>query len=111
MKVANNVVVTFHYELSDAQGGKIESSREREPLSVLIGAHNIIPGVEKAMHGRATGDRFQVSVPPAEGYGEYRPEHTQRIPKKYFRDAEKLKPGMQTMLQSAEGPRMVTVAK
>jgi FKBP-type peptidyl-prolyl cis-trans isomerase SlyD len=111
MKAANNTVVTFHYELSDEQGQKIESSREREALAVLLGAHNIIPGLEKAMLGRTSGERFQVSVPPAEAYGEHRPDFTQRVPKKYFRDAQKLKVGMQTMLQSADGPRMVTVAK
>ena len=111
MKAQNNQVVTFHYELSDAQGQQVESSRGSDALSVLLGAHNIIPGLEQAMLGREQGERFQVTVPPAEAYGEYRPEFTQRVPKKYFRDAEKLKPGMQTMLQSADGPRVVTVAK
>lgn len=111
MKAANNTVVTFHYSLSDEQGQPVESSRGGEPLAVLIGAHNIIPGLEKAIVGRGEGESFQVTVPPAEAYGEYRADFTQRVPKKYFRDAEKLKPGMQTVLQSNDGPRMVTVAK
>jgi len=110
MNVQNNSVVTFHYALTDA-GQPVESSREREPLAILIGAHNIIPGLENAMLGRNQGDRFQVSIPPAEAYGEYKADYTQRVPKKYFRDADKLKPGMQTMLQSNDGPRVVTVAK
>lgn len=111
MKAQNNTVAVFHYELSDESGAKVESSREGEPIAVLLGAHNIIAGLEKAIVGRDAGERFQVTVPPAEAYGEYRADFTQRVPKKYFRDAEKLKPGMQTVLQSNDGPRMVTVAK
>ena len=73
MKAANNTVVTFHYALSDEQGQPVESSRGGEPLAVLLGAHNIIPGLEKAIVGRASGESFQVTVPPAEAYGNTAP--------------------------------------
>ena len=113
MKVENNKVVSFHYSVSDGGAEPIDSSRERgEPLTILIGHGNIVPGLEKAMLGRAVGERFETSVEPAEAYGERRANFTQRVPKKYFQDAESLRPGMSTVLNTREaGPRMVVVHK
>jgi FKBP-type peptidyl-prolyl cis-trans isomerase SlyD len=110
MKIEAHSVVSFHYGLSD-EAGPIESSHEREPLTVLMGAGNIIPGVETALEGRSVGDRFEVVVPPEQGYGERRENLQQRVPKKYFRDPKQLRPGMTTALQTREGPRVVTVVK
>ncbi|WP_395683014.1 peptidylprolyl isomerase [Dokdonella sp.] len=113
MNVEANKVVSFHYTVNDGGAEPVDSSRERgEPLTVLIGHGNIIPGLEKALLGRAVGDHFQISVAPAEAYGERRANFTQRVPKKYFDDAEHLQPGMSTVLNTREaGPRMVVVHK
>lgn len=113
MNVEANKVVSFHYSVSDGGSEPVDSSRERgEPLTVLIGHGNIIPGLEKALLGRAVGDRFEISIAPAEAYGERRANFTQRVPKKYFEDAEHLQPGMSTVLNTREaGPRMVVVHK
>ena len=72
MQIAEHTIVRFHYDLADEAGQPIESSREREPMAILYGAGNVIPGVEKAIEGRSAGERLQVTVPPAEGYGERR---------------------------------------
>jgi FKBP-type peptidyl-prolyl cis-trans isomerase SlyD len=112
VNVEANKVVSFHYAVSDG-GAVIDSSRERgEPLTVLIGHGNIVPGLEKALLGHAAGERFEARVEPAEGYGEYRAKFTQRVPKKYFPNPANLRPGMSTVLQTREaGPRMVVVLK
>jgi len=114
VNVEANKVVSFHYTVrADGGAEPVDSSRERgEPLTILVGHGNIIPGLEKALLGHAVGDRFEVSVPPAEAYGERRANFTQRVPKKYFQDPERLQPGMSTMLNTREaGPRMVVVHK
>lgn len=113
MKVEANKVVSFHYTVNDGGTEPVDSSRERgEPLSVLIGAQNIIAGLEAAMLGREAGERFQVDVEPADAYGERRADFVQRVPKKYFQQPEKLRAGMTTVLHTKEGgPRMVTVLK
>ncbi|MGD8580423.1 MAG: FKBP-type peptidyl-prolyl cis-trans isomerase, partial [Lysobacterales bacterium] len=59
--VAKGKVVSFHYTLSDETGEQLETSRERQPMSYLHGARNIIPGLEKALEGRSAGDSFQVT--------------------------------------------------
>ena len=113
MQIEKNKVVTMHYGVTGADGAAIEDSRASgTPIEVLVGHGGIIPGVEKALLGHATGDRFSVDVPAAEGYGERQPGNQQRVPKKYFRDAARLKPGVVTALAMKQGgQRMVTVVK
>ncbi|HKE47155.1 MAG TPA: peptidylprolyl isomerase [Rhodanobacteraceae bacterium] len=112
MKVENNKVVAFHYTVSE-NGEAVESSRERgEPLAFLVGHGGLIPGLEAALMGREAGEKFDVSVPPEQAYGERRADFTQRVPKKYFRDPDHLRPGMLTVLSTREGgQRQVEVLK
>ena len=113
MKVEPNKVVVFHYAVRESGGEEVESSRDRgEPLAFLVGTGMLIPGLEKALMGHEAGERFDVTVEPAEAYGERREDFTQRVPKKYFRDAEQLRPGMMTVLSvSGGGQRQVVVQK
>ena len=111
MLIADKKVASFHYILSNGDGEQIESSRERQPMTYLHGAHNIIPGLEKALAGKAAGDQFQVTIPPADAYGERRSDQVQRIPAKHFRDAKHLKPGRMVSIQTRRGPVQATVVK
>ena len=111
MKAEKNAVVTFHYKLTDDAGAEIDSSSEREPLSILFGHGAIIPGLEQALEGHEAGDRFDVVVAPEQAYGLRREEFTQRVPKKYFHDGDRLQPGMSTVLNTKDGHRSVTVLK
>ena len=110
MKIEDNNVVRFHYTVSETGRGRIESSRDVEPMSVLIGHSNIIPGLESAMRGREAGDTFEVTVTPDQAYGERREGLVQRVPRKHFKGA-KLTPGMQVVLPTEQGQRAMTVKK
>ena len=110
MKIAKDSVVRFHYTVSEVGQEPIESSKDREPLAIMIGHGNIIPGLEAAMQDREAGESFGVDVPAAEAYGERREGMGQRIPKKHFGNT-RLQPGMQVVLQTNFGPRAVTVEK
>ncbi|GIX37678.1 FKBP-type peptidyl-prolyl cis-trans isomerase [Silanimonas lenta] len=110
MKIEKDHVVRLHYTVSEAGGEAIESSREREPLAVLIGHNAIIPGLETALLGREAGERFEVTVTPDQAYGERRPGLVQRLPRKHFRN-QKLAPGMTIVVPTQMGPRPVTVQK
>lgn len=113
MKIENDKVVAFHYTLTNKDGETLDSSREREePMNYLHGAGNIIPGLEKELEGKAVGDAFQVTVPPAEAYGERNEENIQRLTlKKLGVSANQLQPGMILNLQTSNGPAQVTVLK
>ena len=110
MKIAKDSVVRFHYTVSEVGKEPIESSKDREPLAILIGHGNIIPGLETAMQDREAGDSFGVDVAAADAYGERRDGMIQRVPKKHF-GSQKLTPGEQVVLQTNFGPRAVTIEK
>ena len=110
MKIEKDRVVRFHYAVAEQGAAAVESSEGGEPLSILAGHGNIIPGLEKAMEGREAGEKFEVDVPAAEAYGEKREGLTQRVPKKHFGE-QRLAPGMQVVLNTNFGPRPVTIEK
>ena len=110
MKIEKDRVVQFHYAVSEQGAAPVESSEGGEPLAILAGHGNIIPGLEKAMEGHEAGDKFAVDVPAADAYGEKREGLTQRVPKKHFGE-QRLAPGMQVVLNTNVGPRAVTIEK
>ena len=111
MNIEDQKVVDFHYTLTNEQGETVESSRERDPMSYLHGANNIIPGLEQAMNGRAAGDTFEVTVQPADAYGERQEANVQRIPLKRLGKIPRPRPGQILGLQVQQGPVQVTVIK
>ena len=110
MKIEDNSVVRFHYTVSEAGRGELESSREGKPISVLVGHKNIVPGLEDALRGREAGESFSVSVGPEEGYGLRREGMVQRVPRKHFKGA-KLVPGQQVVMPTQQGQRAMTIQK
>jgi FKBP-type peptidyl-prolyl cis-trans isomerase SlyD len=110
MNIQENSIVRFHYSVSEPGQVSLESSHDREPLSILVGHGNIIPGLEQAMLGRQAGESFEVTVSPEQAYGEHREGMTQRVPRKHFKNA-KLVPGMQVILPTQMGQRAMTVLK
>jgi FKBP-type peptidyl-prolyl cis-trans isomerase SlyD len=74
-------------------------------------AGNILPKLEAAFAGKQVGDRFQVQLSPAEGYGERRADALERVPAKYLKHAGKLRPGQAVRLNTEQGAMLVTVVK
>ena len=111
MQIEANSVVTLHYTLKDNDGKVIDQSDDGSFL-YLHGAMNIIPGLEKALTGKAAGDTFEVSVSPEEGYGVKEAERIQEVPKEMFEGSEEIVVGTQFHAQSPDGQAVVvTVAE
>jgi FKBP-type peptidyl-prolyl cis-trans isomerase SlyD len=111
MTITKNSVVAFHYTLRDENGEQLESSLTGDPVAYLHGHNNMIVGVEKALEGKASGDKFSVTVAPEDAYGEIQQEAIQRVPVKHLQGAEKWAPGMIATVHTAEGQRQVTIVK
>jgi FKBP-type peptidyl-prolyl cis-trans isomerase SlyD len=109
MQVAQNVVVSIHYTLTDDAGKTIDSSAGGDPLAYLHGNGNLIPGLEKALEGKQAGDKVTVKIPPAEGYGEHEAGLVQQIPRRVLKGINDVYVGMQLQAQSEHGVRTVTV--
>lgn len=111
MQIAKNAVVAIDYTLTDDNGQVLDTSQERGPLSYLHGAGNIIPGLEKALEGKAEGEKVNVSVAPEEGYGQRDESLVQAVPKKMFAETAEPEPGMQFQAMGPDGARILTVMK
>lgn len=111
MLIEDKKVVSFHYTLTNDKGEQLDSSRAGEPMSYLHGSHNIIPGLEKEMAGKRSGDEFQATIAPAEAYGERNEANVQRISSKHFKDSAQLKPGVFVTLQTQQGPVQAVIVK
>lgn len=111
MQIAKNAVVAIDYTLTDDNGQVLDTSQERGPLSYLHGAGNIIPGLEKALEGKAEGEKVNVTVPPEDGYGQRDESLVQAVPKKMFAETAEPEPGMQFQAMGPDGARILTVMK
>lgn len=115
MKISDKSVVQFHYTLKDEAGKEIENSHSGDPLAYLHGYKNMLVGVENALVGKETGDKFSVTLQPEDAYGERQEDAIQRVPVKHLQGlpspSAKWKPGMTAAVQTDAGQRQVTVIK
>ncbi len=110
MKVEDNKVVQFLYELKDEQQALLESTKGK-PVAYLHGYNNMMAGVENALSGKCVGAKLSVTLTPEEAYGERVEGSLQRVPVKHLQGAKKWKPGMVATVQTEQGQRQVTVVK
>ncbi|HCB01857.1 MAG TPA: peptidylprolyl isomerase, partial [Anaerolineae bacterium] len=92
-KVEDGVVVSMEYKLT-VDGQVLDSSDEAGPLQFLAGYGNIIPGLENEMMGMKIGDSKEVTVQPADGYGEFDEEAFMDVPRSEFPSDMKLEEGL-----------------
>lgn len=101
--IGDNLVVSMHYKLTDNEGSVLDSSENTEPLNYLHGAGNLIPGLEKALVGKVEGASLQVTVEPAEGYGDIIPELIEIVEKAAFQGVDSIEAGMAFEAQGPDG--------
>ena len=109
MSIKKDSVVTFNYTLKDDAGEVIDSSSPGEPLAYLHGHGNLVPGLERELEGKNTGEKLTVKVAPADGYGELSKDLIQKVPRRSLKGIAKITVGMRLHAQTDHGPRAVTV--
>ena len=79
-RIEDGSKVQLHFSVAIENGVEIDNTRSRdEPVSLIIGDGNLLPGFEKALFGLRAGDRRTVSLPPEDAFGEWNPENVQRF--------------------------------
>lgn len=111
MAVKNGDTVFAHYVGTLADGTEFDSSREREPLEFVMGQGSLIPGFEKAVMGKKVGDTVEVTIPPAEAYGERNSEMVITVPRKEVPEHITPEIGMSVQLSSDQGDMEVVISK
>ena len=109
MTITKDSVVSIEYTLTDDANEVLDSSEGTGPLEYLHGKNNLIPGLEKHLEGKKAGDKFKVSVAPAEGYGEYQDRLVVEVERSQFPDDVEITEGMQFEAGGPDGSQVVTV--
>lgn len=111
MNIAEKMYVTIEYTLTLESGQEIDKSPEGQPLGFIAGTGQIIPGLEKALIGKASGYSTKLVVEPEDAYGPVKDDLFQEVPQTQFPSDVEIKPGMTFEAQGPQGPFMITVAK
>ena len=80
----NGDTVKVHYTGKLEDGSVFDSSRERDPLEMKIGAGRVIPGFEKGVDGMEVGATRTITIEPDEAYGHRRDELTVEVNRNDF---------------------------
>lgn len=83
MKIAQNTVVEFSYEL-EVEGKVVDHTTKERPLDYIHGTGNLLPKLEAHIEGMEPGDKFEITLSPADGYGEVDPTRIIDLPKAAF---------------------------
>jgi len=111
--VSKDSMVTLTYDLRlDGKDGYIfESATEENPLVFLHGAGLMIPAFEEQLTGKKSGEKFEISIPAASGYGEINEDAVVELPLDIFKVDGKVDDALLTIgnsvpMMSAHGQRM-----
>ena len=99
--ITDGKIVAFHHVLTDSSNVVLESTAGRQPTTYLHGAGNIIRRIEIALSGLSTGDTIEITLEPADAYGERIEAGVVRFPRSHFPADANLQPGNEF---SARGP-------
>jgi len=86
--------MVFHYTGTLADGSVFDSSRERSPTEVEMGAGQIIPGFESGVMGMEVGETRTFTIAPEDAYGAYDEDLCHRVKKERLAGPEGIKVGM-----------------
>lgn len=104
-------VVAIEYEVMDFDTNEVvDSNVGAKPLEFLIGAGQVITGLEKAIIGAEVGKKLEVQIKPEEAYGLYRNDFLQEVPKEQFEGIE-LQRGMTLFGQGEDGQTVQVIVK
>jgi FKBP-type peptidyl-prolyl cis-trans isomerase SlyD len=109
MQVAKHAVVTIEYTLTAPDGEVIDTSTGREPLAYVHGTEALVPGLERELEGKKSGDRFDVKVAPDDGYGERDEGLVHSVTRAQLPPGIGLEVGLQLQAKSPDGDLIVTI--
>ena len=101
--IADDRVVVMHYTVTDADDEVVDSSRGRGAFAYLHGHGNIVSGLEAALAGREAGDSVEVTVEPADAYGEHNGMEPQSVPRREIPKGVPIEAGVQFLVESSGG--------
>ena len=83
MKITANAVVEFCYDL-EVDGQIVDQTTKERPLDYIHATGGLLPKLEAHIEGMEPGDKFDITLSPADGYGEVNPDMIIDLPKSAF---------------------------
>ncbi len=111
MKIRNGALVFIHYTLTNDAGDTLDSSIGYEPLEYTHGNNELIVGLETFLEGEDVGFAGKVSIPPAQGYGDYEPKLVLMAQRDNFPEEMSLEIGMQVQTELPDGLALFRVTE
>lgn len=102
LTIADDMVVSIAYTMK-VDGQEVENAPVDDPLVYLHGAEEIVPGLETALNGKKVGDKFSITLQPADAYGDYDEEDIVEFDLEAFPDDEEIAPGLELWLEDDAG--------
>lgn len=109
--IENNQVVSMEYEVKEEGTNEIlDSNIGGKPLEFIMGAGEIIKGLEEAVAQMSVGDKQEVIIAPVNAYGEYNSDYVQEVPRDQFVGID-LQQGMTLFGQGENGETVQVIVK
>ena len=104
--------VRVHY-IGTLEDGSVFSStyEEDEPFEFTIGEQNLLKSFDNAVMGMNVGETKTISVPPEDGYGEYKKEFVFKTERAQFPADLKLDLGKRLQIRLADGKTVIATVQ
>lgn len=112
MQAKQGDTVRVHYTGRLKDGTVFDSSLGREPMELILGTGEVIPGFEQAVVGMNPGESKTFGVPAEQAFGPHREELVHEMDRKLIPPDLHLEIGEQLALRQPQGPSIrVTVTE
>lgn len=95
--------VTLHFSLSLEDGQLVDSTRGKQPGTLVIGDETLPPGITKLLLGLKTGDKRAFVIQPEQAFGKYNDKNVQQMPRDQFDPEQPLSEGLVVQFQGPGG--------
>lgn len=103
--ISKDKVVSMSYILKNAEGEVLDEATQADPFYYMHGRGQIVLGLESAMEGLKVGDKKDVTVPPADGYGEMDENLNISVKRSQFPKDADIEVGMQFLAEMGGGAK------
>ncbi|MEE9525094.1 MAG: peptidylprolyl isomerase [Candidatus Woesearchaeota archaeon] len=101
VKKGDKIKVEYTGTLED--GTVFDTSEGKQPLEFEVGAKKIIKGFDNAIIGMEKDEEKEITLQPAEAYGDHNPKLIQKVPKDKLPADKEPKVGMMLLMKTPDG--------
>ena len=106
LQISERAQVTLHFSLLYPSGEEIDTTRNGDPATFVVGDGSLLPGFEAALMGKQAGFAEQILLPAEAAFGARNPANVQVIKREKFAELageEPLEEGLVVSFQAPDG--------